>query len=182
MKFGFVNVAAAVPTVKVADVEYNVQQIESLIAQAEESGVEVMVFPELCITGYSCQDLFKEQLLLDHAEDGVVKLLDFTRKLNVIVIVGLPVVVNGLLYNCAAVLQGGQLLGIGSGPESYRDLFCRQPRSRISRASGVCYCRWREVRCRDLRGCMGTHTTKQQLGFGWCRCDLQPLGQRRADW
>jgi NAD+ synthase (glutamine-hydrolysing) len=112
MKYGFVNVAAAVPTVKVADVEYNVQQIESLIAQAEDRGVEVMVFPELCITGYSCQDLFKEQLLLDHAEDGVVKLLDYTRKLNVIVIVGLPVVVNGLLYNCAAVLQGGQLLGI----------------------------------------------------------------------
>ena len=112
MKYGFVNVAAAVPTVKVADVEYNVQQIESLIAQAEDRGVEVMVFPELCITGYSCQDLFKEQLLLDHAEDGVVKLLDFTRKLNVIVIVGLPVIVNGLLYNCAAVLQGGQLLGI----------------------------------------------------------------------
>ena len=112
MKYGFVNVAAAVPTVKVADVEYNVQQIESLITQAEERGVEIMVLPELCITGYSCQDLFKEQLLLDHAEDGVVKLLDFTRKLNVIVIVGLPVVVNGLLYNCAAVLQGGQLLGI----------------------------------------------------------------------
>ena len=112
MKYGFVNVAAAVPTVKVADVEYNVQQIESLITQAEERGVEIMVLPELCITGYSCQDLFKEQLLLDHAEDGVVKLLDYTRKLNVIVIVGLPVIVNGLLYNCAAVLQGGLLLGI----------------------------------------------------------------------
>ena len=112
MKYGFVNVAAAVPTVKVADVDYNVQQIESLIIQAEESGVEVMVLPELCITGYSCQDLFKEQILLDHAEDGVVKLLDYTLKLNVIVIVGLPVIVNGLLYNCAAVLQGGQLLGI----------------------------------------------------------------------
>lgn len=112
MKYGFVNVAAAVPTVKVADVEYNIQQIEGLIAQAEEHGVEIIVFPELCITGYSCQDLFKEQLLLDHAEEGVVKLLDFTRKLNTIVIVGLPVVVNGLLYNCAAVLQSGTLLGI----------------------------------------------------------------------
>jgi NAD+ synthase (glutamine-hydrolysing) len=98
--------------VKVADVEYNIQQIEGLIAQAEEHGVEIIVFPELCITGYSCQDLFKEQLLLDHAEEGVVKLLDFTRKLNTIVIVGLPVVVNGLLYNCAAVLQSGTLLGI----------------------------------------------------------------------
>ena len=112
MKYGFVNVAAAVPAVKVADVEYNVQQIESLIAQAEDHGVEIIVFPELCITGYSCQDLFKEQLLLDRAEEGVVKLLDFTRKLDVIVIIGLPVVVNGLLYNCAAVLQHGTLLGI----------------------------------------------------------------------
>ena len=112
MKYGFVNVAAAVPTVKVADVEYNVQQVESLIAQAEDRGVEIVVFPELCITGYSCQDLFKEQLLLDHAEEGIVKLLDFTRKLDIIAIVGLPVVVNGLLYNCAAVIQSGTLLGI----------------------------------------------------------------------
>jgi NAD+ synthase (glutamine-hydrolysing) len=112
MKYGFVNVAAAVPTVKVADVEYNVQQVESLIAQAEDRGVEIIVFPELCITGYSCQDLFKEQLLLDHAEEGIVKLLDFTRKLDIIAIVGLPVVVNGLLYNCAAVIQSGTLLGI----------------------------------------------------------------------
>ena len=112
MKYRFVNVAAAVPTVKVADVEYNVQQVESLIAQAEDRGVEIVVFPELCITGYSCQDLFKEQLLLDHAEEGVVKLLDFTRKLNIITIVGLPVVVNGLLFNCAAVIQSGTLLGI----------------------------------------------------------------------
>ena len=65
MKYGFVKVAAAVPTVKVADVEYNLQQIESLIAQAEGRGIEMMVFPELCLTGYTCQDLFKEQLLLD---------------------------------------------------------------------------------------------------------------------
>ena len=112
MKYGFVNVAAAVPTVKVADVAYNVQQIEDLIAQAEGRGVEIMVFPELCITGYSCQDLFKEQLLLDCAERGVVQLLDFTRKLDIIVIVGLPVVVNGLLYNCAAAIQKGCILGI----------------------------------------------------------------------
>ena len=112
MKHGFIKVAAAVPAVKVADVEYNIQQIESLIAQAEGRGVEVLVFPELCITGYTCQDLFKEQLLLDRAESAVIALLDFTRKLDVISIVGLPVIVNGLLYNCAAVIQGGQLLGI----------------------------------------------------------------------
>ena len=103
MKYGFV---------KVADVDYNVQQIESIIAQAEGRGVEVIVFPELCITGYTCQDLFKEQLLLDRAESAIITLLDFTRKLDIISIVGLPVIINGLLYNCAAVIQSGQLLGI----------------------------------------------------------------------
>ena len=112
MKYGFVKVAAAVPAVKVADVDYNVQQIESIIAQAEGRGVEVIVFPELCITGYTCQDLFKEQLLLDRAEGAIITLLDFTRKLNIISIVGLPVIINGLLYNCAAVIQGGQILGV----------------------------------------------------------------------
>ena len=112
MKYGFVKVAAAVPAVKVADVEYNVQQIESLIAQAEGRGVEVIVFPELCVTGYSCQDLFKEQLLLDRSEAAILALLDFTRKLDIISIVGLPVVINGLLYNCAAVIQSGSLLGL----------------------------------------------------------------------
>ena len=112
MKYGFIKVAAAVPAVKVGDVVYNVQQIESLIAQAEGKGVEVMVFPELCLTGYTCQDLFREQLLLDKAEEGLLMLLDFTRKLDVISIVGLPVVINGLLYNCAAVIQHGTILGV----------------------------------------------------------------------
>ena len=112
MKYGFVNVAAAVPTVKVADVEYNVQQIESIIAQAEGRGVEVIVFPELCLTGYTCQDLFKEQILLDRAEESVIMLLDFTRKLDIVSIVGTPLIINGLLYNCAVIIQGGSIMGI----------------------------------------------------------------------
>ena len=112
MKYGFMKVAAAVPVVKVADVDYNVGQVESLIAQAEGQGVEVMVFPELCLTGYSCQDLFHQQLLIDKAEEGLLKLLDFTRKLDVIAIVGLPVQIGSRLFNCAAVIQGGTLLGL----------------------------------------------------------------------
>ena len=112
MKYGFIKVAAAVPAIKVADVNYNVQQIESLIAQAEGKGVEVMVFPELCLTGYTCQDLFREQLLLDKAEEGLMILLDFTRKIDVISIIGMPVVINGLLYNCAVVIQRGTVLGV----------------------------------------------------------------------
>ena len=107
-----IKVAAAVPAVKVADVDYNVLQVESLIAQAEGQGVEVLVLPELCLTGYTCQDLFKEQLLLDKAEEGLLVLLDFTRKLDVITIVGLPVQIGSLLYNCAAVVQSGTLLGV----------------------------------------------------------------------
>ena len=109
---GFIKVAAAIPSVKVADCSYNVQQIESLIAMAEGKGVEVIVFPELCITGYTCQDLFKQTLLLEQAETSVLMLLDFTRKLDIISIVGVPVVVGDLLLNCAAVIQKGDLLGL----------------------------------------------------------------------
>lgn len=79
---------------------------------AEGKGVEVIVFPELCITGYTCQDLFKQTLLLEQAETSVLMLLDFTRKLDIISIVGVPVVVGDLLLNCAAVIQKGDLLGL----------------------------------------------------------------------
>lgn len=112
MQNGFIKVAAAIPSIKVADCSYNVQQIESLIAMAEGKGVEVIVFPELCITGYTCQDLFKQTLLLEQAETSVLMLLDFTRKLDIISIVGVPVVVGDLLLNCAAVIQKGDLLGL----------------------------------------------------------------------
>ena len=106
------KVAAAIPSVKVADCEYNIQQIESIIAKAEGRGVEVIVFPELCITGYTCQDLFRQSLLLEKAETAVLMLLDFSRNLDIISIVGLPVVVGDVLLNCAAVIQKGDLLGL----------------------------------------------------------------------
>lgn len=112
MDYGFITVAATVPSVKVADTDYNTREIERMISQAEESGVEIVCFPELSLTGYSCQDLFHEQLLLDAAEDSLARLMDFTRGLGVIAVVGLPVRVGGLLFNCAAVIQGGRLLGI----------------------------------------------------------------------
>lgn len=112
MQNGFVKVAAAVSAVKVADCEYNTLQIENIIAQAEGKGVEIIVFPELCITGYSCQDLFRQSLLLEQVEASMLMLLDFTRNLDIISIVGLPVVVGDMLLNCAAVIQKGDLLGL----------------------------------------------------------------------
>ncbi|MBQ9645890.1 MAG: NAD(+) synthase [Prevotella sp.] len=112
MKYGLIKVAAAIPGVRVADVNYNVEQIESLIAQAEGRGVELIVFPELSLTGYTSQDLFRLQMLTDKAEEGLLKLLDFTRKLDIISVVGLPVRIGSLLCNCAAVVQRGCLLGI----------------------------------------------------------------------
>lgn len=104
--------AAAIPSVKVADTEYNIKQIEDFVAQAEGRGVEIIVFPELSVTGYSCQDLFLQQLLVEQAEVAVMQLLDFSRKLDIICIVGAPVNISGSLYNCAVVIQHGVILGI----------------------------------------------------------------------
>ena len=82
--FGYIKVASAIPSVKVGDVNYNLQQAELMIAQAEGKGVEIIVFPELSLTGYTCQDLFRQQILIDAAEQAVMMLLDFTRQLDII--------------------------------------------------------------------------------------------------
>ena len=112
MNYGFVKVAAAVPEVHVADPKYNVQQIESLVIQAEGRGVEIICLPELSLTGYSCGDLFSQQLLLDEAELALTHLMNFSRALDIISIVGLPVQYGGMLLNCAAVIQKGRILGL----------------------------------------------------------------------
>lgn len=112
MNYGFIKVASAVPSAKVADCKYNVEQIEQQIILAEGQGVEIIVFPELSLTGYTCQDLFRQNLLLETTESAMLMLLDFTRQLNIISIVGLPIAVGDLLLNCAAIIQKGQILGI----------------------------------------------------------------------
>lgn len=112
MQNGFIKVASAVPLVKVGDCQYNLQQMENLIIQAEGQGVEVVVFPELSVTGYTCQDLFRQSMLLESAESSVMVLLDFTRQLDIVSIIGLPIVVGDLTLNCAVVIQKGQILGI----------------------------------------------------------------------
>ena len=108
MEYGMVRVAAAVPSVKVADVTYNIEQIKTQIAEAEARGVQVLVFPELCVTGYSCQDLFAQRLLVEEAEQGVQALKTFTQGKRVAVIVGIPVDTGKLLLNCATVINNGE--------------------------------------------------------------------------
>ena len=112
MQYGFIKVASAIPSVKVANCLYNLQQIEKSITEAEEQGVEVIVFPELSITGYTCQDLFHQRILLSEAELSVARLLEFTSELEIISIVGVPVVAGDLLLKCAVIVQSGKLLGI----------------------------------------------------------------------
>ena len=112
MNHGFVKVATAIPSLKVADCFYNEQQIESLTLQASGKGVEIICFPELSITGYTCADLFQQELLLEECENAVMKLLTTTRSLDIIAIVGIPLPYNGTLLNCALVLQKGKVLAI----------------------------------------------------------------------
>ncbi|MBQ4445995.1 MAG: NAD(+) synthase [Prevotella sp.] len=112
MNNSFITVAAAIPAVKVADCDYNIEQIIAQVTEAEEKGVEIIVFPELCVTGYSCQDLFRQSTLLENVELSVVRLLGHMRKMNVIAIIGVPVIVGDLLLNCAAVIQKGSILAM----------------------------------------------------------------------
>lgn len=114
MNYGFVKVAAAIPQVKVGDCKFNAERIESLIAIAEGKGVEIIAFPELSITGYTCGDLFGQQLLLEEAGRRLMQILSNTRQLDIIAIVGMPVVVNSTVINAAVVIQRGKVLGIAA--------------------------------------------------------------------
>ncbi len=112
MKDGFVCVAAATPHIRVADVAYNTQSCEAAIRQAADKGARIIVLPELCITGYTCEDLFLQDSLVRAAEQGIARIVQATKDLDALVVVGTPVRVASKLYNCAAVMAHGELLGI----------------------------------------------------------------------
>ena len=112
MKFGFVKVAAAIPAVKVADCKFNAQQTETQIMVADGKGVQIVIFPELNLTGYSCGDLFSHRILIEQAEMALMQVVNNTRQLDIVSIVGMPVVVNSTLANCAVVFQCGKILGV----------------------------------------------------------------------
>jgi len=117
MDFGYIRVAAAVPEVQVADCAYNVQKMLELAKDGEQKEVQVMVFPELSITAYTCGDLFYNTVLLDAAEDGLSQLLRQTAQSGITVIAGLPVRLDNQLFNCGVVIQGGRILA--AVPKSY---------------------------------------------------------------
>lgn len=110
MKDGFVKVCCATPRIKVADVDHNVNEIIKLMYDASENGAKVIVFPELCITGYTCQDLFLQGKLLDKALEGLDRIIDATNGIDALVFVGTPLEVDGKLYNTAAAIFAGHIL------------------------------------------------------------------------
>ena len=112
VNYGFVKVAAAIPQVKVADCKWNVSRIELLIKEAEQQGVQMIVFPELCISGYTCGDLFAQRLITEESEMALMMLLNNTRQLDIVSIVGMPLGVNATLINAAVVIQKGKILGV----------------------------------------------------------------------
>lgn len=111
MRHGFIKVAAATPDIRVADVDYNKGQIIKQMDEAAEAGAKIIVFPELCITGYTCSDLFLQDILLNSAKKALVEIAEHTKNLDTLVFVGVPIAVGGELYNVAAALNHGNILG-----------------------------------------------------------------------
>ena len=112
MRDGFISVAAGTPKIRVADCRYNAEQTFQMMRAAEKAGIKVLVLPELGLTGYTCGDLFYQDTLLKSAEEALATVLEATRNLEVVTAVGLPVRVRDRLYNCAAIIQKGIILGL----------------------------------------------------------------------
>ena len=112
MRDGFIKVAAGTPRIKVADCDHNAGQIIALMEEAAAQGVKVLALPELCVTGYTCGDLFLQETLLRGAEDALARILEETSALDMLTAVGLPVRGQNELYNCAAVISKGRILGL----------------------------------------------------------------------
>ena len=117
MNYGFIKVAAAVPNVRVADCFYNIQEIEKMAREADEKGVQIIAFPELAVTAYTCMDLFSHEILLREAERALLELVSRTAGLNLMIIVGCPLVAGSQLINAAVAIQKGEILGVV--PKSY---------------------------------------------------------------
>lgn len=112
MRDGFIKVAAGTPKIRVADCRFNAEQVFTLMREAARQGVRVLALPELCLTGYTCADLFLQDTLLRGAEEGLATVLEATKNLDMVTALGLPVRHQGKLYNCAAVIHRGEILAV----------------------------------------------------------------------
>lgn len=112
MDYGFIKVAAATPKIKVADVDYNTELICNQIDEAAKNGAKVLVFPELCLTGYTCSDLFWQSLMLEKVKEKTIEIVGYSKDYDMLIMVGIPYEHNGKLYNVAVVLHKGKILGM----------------------------------------------------------------------
>ena len=114
MKHGFIKVAAVTPDIRVADVAYNQEQIIEKMKEAAKLGAKLIVFPELCVTGYTCSDLFEHEILLNAAKQALFEIAEETKEIDALVFVGSPLAVDGKLYNVATAMNQGKILGLTS--------------------------------------------------------------------
>lgn len=112
MDYGFIKVAAATPKIKVADVDCNTELICNQIDEAAKNGAKVLVFPELCLTGYTCSDLFWQSLMLEKVKEKTIEIARYSKDYDMLIMVGIPYEHNGKLYNVAVVLHKGKILGM----------------------------------------------------------------------
>ena len=150
--YGFIRVAASSPKLKVADTSYNVEEIKSVIKEAGDKKVSVLVFPELSVTAYTCGDLFGQDILLKSAEEGVGEICRYSKDYDILIFVGTPVPVGQYLFNCAVVIQKGRILGI-------------IPKTYIPNYDEFYEKRWFSS-CRDY----------SQKQISYCGCDDIPFG------
>lgn len=111
-RYGFFRIASAIPSVRPADVSYNCQEIMRLAKEADKESAGMVVFPELSVTGYTCADLFNQDILLEKAFDALLELATFSLEIKTAMVVGAPIRFGGCLYNCAAFIHGGRIKGI----------------------------------------------------------------------
>ena len=111
-KFGYIRVAASVPELKVANVEFNTKEVIKEIKASDKEGVQIVTFPELCLTGYTCADLFSQDILITKSKEAIKELIDSTKLLDIISIIGAPIVCDNQLFNCGVVINKGEILGI----------------------------------------------------------------------
>ena len=115
--FGFVKIATAIPSVRVADCRHNADRIAEMMELAAKRGAAIVLFPEMSITGYTCGDLFAQSVLLDAAREALGTIVSQSKHTDTVAVVGLPLEVNSAIYNCAAVIRAGKIVGIV--PKSY---------------------------------------------------------------